>query len=134
MTAIKRNGFLSILKRKCPKCREGEMYTQKGFFPLQKIMDMPEHCPKCGQKYELEPGFWYGTGYMSYALSVGSIITITTLYFLLGHFSWKDNSIYKLIGLIIGSMIVLQPFIMRYSRVLYLYFFVRYDKNAIPEK
>ena len=29
---------------------------------------MYENCPVCSQKYDLEPGFWYGTGYVSYGL------------------------------------------------------------------
>ncbi len=31
---------------------------------------MYERCPKCGQLIELETGFWFGTGYVSYALAI----------------------------------------------------------------
>ena len=34
---------------------------------------MHDNCPECGQKFDLEQGFWYGTGYVSYALAVAII-------------------------------------------------------------
>ncbi|NDC42124.1 MAG: DUF983 domain-containing protein, partial [Chitinophagia bacterium] len=60
----------SILKMKCPNCREGNMFSTRSIFPLKRLTDMPERCPVCGQKMELQVGFYYGTGYVSYALSV----------------------------------------------------------------
>ncbi len=91
---------------------------------------MPEHCPVCGQKYEIELGFWYGTGYVSYALSVGLIAIIAVLFALTVGFSWQNNSVFYFIGVMIGAMILLQPIIMRYSRVLYIYFFVKYGEGT----
>lgn len=123
------NKLLSILKMKCPNCRKGNMYTNRSIFPLKKMMDMPERCPKCQLKYEIEIGFWYGTGYVSYAMSVGIIILIAVLFALTVGFSYKNNSVFWFVGIMIFSMIVLQPFIMRYSRVLYLNFFVKYGEG-----
>lgn len=105
------------------------MYTNKSILPLGKLMDMPERCPVCGQKYEIEVGFWYGTGYVSYALSVALIATLAVAYAVLVGFSWKDNSIFIFIGVMIAALVILQPWIMRYSRVLYLYVFVKYGKG-----
>ena len=33
-------------------------------------MDMNKECPVCGQPTEIEVGFYYGTGYVSYVLSI----------------------------------------------------------------
>lgn len=93
------------------------------------MMDMPERCPKCDLKYELEVGFWYGTGYVSYAMSVGIIIVIAVLFALTVGFSYKNNSVFWFVGIMVFLMVVLQPLIMRYSRVLYLYFFVKYGEG-----
>jgi uncharacterized protein (DUF983 family) len=60
----------SIARMKCPNCRKGNMFLNKSILPLGEMMKMPEQCPVCGQKMELEPGFYYGTGYVSYGLSV----------------------------------------------------------------
>lgn len=123
------NRFVSMMKMRCPNCHQGNMYTNKSIFPLGKLMDMPEHCPVCGQKYEIEVGFWYGTGYVSYALSVALIASLAVAYAVLVGFSWRDNSIFIFIGVMIGALVILQPWIMRYSRVLYLYVFVKYGKG-----
>jgi uncharacterized protein (DUF983 family) len=133
MNNNKPNRFLSMLGMKCPNCHKGNMYTNKSIFPLGKLLDMPERCPVCGQKYEIELGFWYGTGYVSYALSVATIGILAIMYALIVGFSWKDNSIFIFLGIMITSMIVLQPLIMRFSRVLYLYVFVKYGKGSSLE-
>jgi len=119
------NRFVSMVGMKCPNCHKGNMYTNKSIFPLGKLLDMPERCPVCNQKYEIELGFWYGTGYVSYAISVAMIFIIAVLYSLIVGFSWKDNSIYIFLGVMIASLAIFQPWIMRYSRVLYLYVFVK---------
>lgn len=124
------NRFLSMLKKRCPNCHRGNLFTNKSIFPLGKMLDMPEHCPVCGQKYEIELGFWYGTGYVSYALSVGLIATLAVVFALTVGFSWNNNSVYYFIGIMVGAMVVLQPLIMRYSRVLYIYFFVKYGEGT----
>jgi uncharacterized protein (DUF983 family) len=122
--------IVSMATMKCPNCHKGNMFTNKSVFPLGQMLDMPEKCPVCGQKYEIEIGFWYGTGYVSYAISVGMIGVLAVLYATIVGFSWADNSIFKFLGVMITTLVVLQPMIMRYSRVLYLYVFVKYGKGA----
>lgn len=124
------NRFVSKLKMRCPNCHRGNLFTNKSIFPLGKMLDMPEHCPVCGQKYEIEIGFWYGTGYVSYALSVGLIAALAVIFSLTVGFSWQNNSVFYFIGIMIGAMVLLQPIIMRYSRVLYIYFFVKYGEGT----
>ena len=51
---------------KCPRCRRGPMFNNNNPWRLKKVFDMPKRCPECNQPYELEVGFWYGTGYVSY--------------------------------------------------------------------
>jgi uncharacterized protein (DUF983 family) len=94
MNNKKPNRFLSMLGMKCPNCHKGNMYTNKSIFPLGKLLDMPERCPVCGQKYEIELGFWYGTGYVSYALSVATIGILAILYALIVGFSWYHDYFY----------------------------------------
>jgi len=91
---------------------------------------MPEHCPVCGQKMELEVGFYYGTGYVSYALSVGLFIFNLVWYWLIFGISYKDNSIFYYLITSIAIVVILQPWLMRLSRVLYLYLFVKYGKGT----
>lgn len=106
------------------------MFTNKGVFPLKKLLDMPEHCPVCGQKYELEVGFYYGTGYVSYALSVALSVFNFVWYGVLIGLSYKDYSFFYCLITSTAIVILLQPWLMRLSRVLYLYMFVKYGKGA----
>ncbi|WP_232831767.1 DUF983 domain-containing protein [Taibaiella helva] len=118
-----------ILGMKCPNCRKGNMYINKSIFPLKEMMHMPERCPVCGQKMELEVGFYYGTGYVSYALSVGVAIFNAAWFGFFVGFSWKNNSIWWYLGITVAMLLLLQPLLMRYSRVLYLYMFVKYGSS-----
>lgn len=96
---------------------------------MGEMMEMPEHCPVCGQKFELEVGFYYGTGYVSYALSVALFFLNFIWYWLIFGVSYNDNSLYYYLVSSISIVILLQPWLMRISRVLYLNIFVKYGKG-----
>lgn len=119
----------SILKMKCPSCRKGHMFSNKGIFPLKEVLKMPNHCEVCGQKMEIEVGFYYGTGYVSYGLSVAIFFLNLVWYWLIFGISYKDNSIFYYLITSISIVVLLQPWLMRISRVLYLYMFVKYGQR-----
>ncbi|MEP7258758.1 MAG: DUF983 domain-containing protein [Flavitalea sp.] len=125
----KPNYLWSLVTMRCPRCRRGPMFNNNNPWKLKKVFSMPEKCPVCKQPYELEVGFWYGTGYVSYALSVLYLIVTFVLWFALIGMSVEDNRFFWWMGLSIVSLVILQPWLMRFSRVLYLYFFVKYDKD-----
>ncbi|PUZ27555.1 Protein of unknown function [Chitinophaga costaii] len=134
-TTKRPNYFLSMLQMKCPRCRRGHMYKESIFFHwrVSRIFDMYERCPVCNQKFELETGFWFGTGYVSYALSVAFSVATLTAYAVLKGITWRDNSIF--IWLIINGilLVIFQPWLMRISRTIYLYFFVYYDEDIVEK-
>ena len=119
----------AMLGMKCPACRRGRMFINPGIFPLRRLMDMPERCPVCGQKMELEVGFYYGTGYVSYGLSVAILGISAVVFAYTWGFSYLDNSVFWFLGLSITLLAILQPWLMRISRVLYLYLFVKYGQR-----
>ncbi len=90
---------------------------------------MHDNCPVCNQKYDLEQGFWYGTGYVSYALAVAVSATTFVAWLVLIGISVDDNRIFWWLGLNTLLLIITQPWLMRLSRVIYIRFFVRYDEN-----
>ena len=112
---------------KCPRCRRGPMFTNNNPWNLRKVFSMPQRCPECGQPYELEPGFWYGTGYVSYALSVLYLILTFVLWWIFIGFSVSDNRFFWWMGMNALLLVVLQPPLMRYSRTIWLYIFVKYS-------
>lgn len=135
MSDLKRpkpNYLWSMLTMKCPRCRRGNMFKDRNPFrklSLSHIFNMYDNCPLCRQKYDLEPGFWYGTGYVSYALAVAILATTFVAWLVLIGVSTDDNRIfYWLISNVI-LLVVIQPWLMRISRVIYMRFFIRYDEN-----
>ena len=134
MSAERPSKLLSILKMNCPACRTGHMYKNKSIFPLKELMDMPEECPVCGQKMEIETGFYFGTGYVSYGLSVALFGFNLVWYWLIFGISFKDNSPFKYLATSIALVLLLQPWLMRISRVIYLYMFVKYNNKKKMHK
>lgn len=126
----KSNFITGILKNKCPRCRTGKLFKTDNPYQLKNVLDMHEHCPACGQRTELEIGFWYGTGYVSYVLAVLFSIFNLTWYWLIFGITWKDNSVYH--WLIVNGIILMlfMPALMRLSRTVYLNFYVYYDPKA----
>jgi hypothetical protein len=85
-TAGKANSYLAaLLLQKCPRCRQGRLFRDKNPYHLKHTLAMNEHCPVCGQKTEIETGFYVGTGYVSYALTVAfSVATFIAWWVLVG--------------------------------------------------
>ncbi len=95
---------------------------------------MPEACLVCGQPTELEVGFYYGTGFVSYALSIlFSIISLVFWISIIG-ISLHDNRIFWWLGINILLTISIQPLLMRLSRSIWIAFFVKYESTASGEK
>ncbi len=123
--------WLAVFGNKCPRCRKGSMFVQKSPYAFGSILKMNDHCATCGQPMEIEPGFYYGTAYVSYALTVAlSIATFVAWWVLIG-FSLQDGDYRILYWGIVNALllIVLQPVLMRFSRSLWLSWFVKYDPD-----
>jgi len=133
----KPNYLWSMLTLRCPRCRRGDMFKDNNPYKklkLSHIFDMYDTCPVCGQKFDLEPGFYYGTGYISYGLLVlFSAITFLAWWAIIG-ISTEDNRV--LYWLVFNGFLIvlLQPWFMRFSRLVYLNFFVKYNENYDKEK
>ncbi len=127
----------TLLKQKCPHCRQGNMFKDKNPYHLKRLFTMNEKCPVCGQRTELEPGFYYGTGYVSYVLTVAFSATTFVAWWLLIGLSSEDNRIFWWMSINAVLMILLQPCFIRLSRLIWLSFFVSYndhwrEDDAVP--
>lgn len=126
--AKKNHGYLkAVLNNKCPHCRQGSIFSGRNAYHLRDFMKMNEYCPVCGQATELEKGFYYGTGYVSYAITVAFSVSTFIAWCVLAGISFKDNSIFWWLGTNIILLVLLQPYFMRLSRTVWLSFFVKYD-------
>jgi uncharacterized protein (DUF983 family) len=126
------NALWSIFTNKCPRCRRGDMFVNKNAYSkltLKHIFAMPDKCEVCKQQYDMETGFWVGTSYVSYALTVAISVATFVAWFVLIGFGLEDKRIYWWLGLNALFLVLIQPWLMRLSRVLYIRFFIGYDKN-----
>lgn len=114
----------SILTGTCPRCQNESMYLDKNPLHFSKILKINEKCSHCGLKYQIEPSFFYGAMYVSYGLNVALSIAAFVVSFVILKSSLKTSFI-----AIIISNVLLFPFVLRWSRNIYINMFVKFDKK-----
>ena len=123
-------GYLSsVLSCRCPRCREGKLFQHPTTVNFKKNMMMNKTCPVCGQATEIEVGFYYGTSYVSYALTVALSVASLIAWWLTIGLSVNDNRFFYWIGFNAILLLALQPWLMRFSRSLWISWFVKYDPD-----
>lgn len=118
----------SILFLKCPRCHEGA-FLQSHPYNLGSMNRVREECPKCALKYKIEPSFYYGSMYVSYAVGVAVGVAVYMLILIFG----LDLGIAGIFGSIVAALVVLMPFIGAVSKSIWANFFFKYDR-AIAKK
>lgn len=107
----------ALFSGKCPACREGDIFK----FPLSRIRKfaaMNPACPVCGAGFEPEPGFYFGSMFITYAFNVAIVVTSGVLLYYF--WSLPEWLFLTLVGLLaFGTM----PISFRISRTLWLYWF-----------
>jgi hypothetical protein len=98
-----------------------------GMFNIGKMANMNETCSHCGLKFEVEPGFFYGAMYVSYAFSVAILLTTTFVLY----FAFDDPGLWVYIVSVAVIAVITYPVNFRYSRILFLHLFggVDYDPS-----
>ena len=124
MKFLKGTKLYSILTGTCPVCQEESMYKEKNPFKLGQVYEMHDRCSHCGTKYKIEPSFFYGAMYVSYAVGVGFAVAA----FVISNLIFNLGALYTFYS-IVGTLIIFMPFIMRVSRNIWINFFMHYDKS-----
>jgi uncharacterized protein (DUF983 family) len=118
--------FSAFLAQTCPHCHAGPVFKHPTF--SLKFMQMYDKCTVCGQKYEIEPGFFWGSMYISYFMTViiGFAVGFTDFQLV------PNPPVLQVIGLICIALLILSPVSFRYSRMIMLYSFasIKFDPNA----
>lgn len=115
----------SILFMKCPRCHEGELFSDKNPLRVKTMFDMPTHCSHCGQKYQLETSFFYGAMYVNYGITVAISLAVYAAMSLISS-DWELH--HYIIG-IIGALALSVPFTFRLGRSVWINMFVKYEKR-----
>jgi len=125
---MEKGHLYSIIHNRCPRCNQGYVFKSKPVFSFKEFSAMNNTCIHCQQSYNPEVGFYYGAMYVSYALTTAYLVGSTIVFvWLTGWFSIPGFFYF-----LFPSMLVLFPFFYRLSRLIWLNFFVKYDKHS-PE-
>ena len=111
----------SILTLKCPKCRQGNLFTKKGLFRYNSILYMPDNCNVCNQKFEIEPGFWIGALWTSYPI----VIAIEIPFLLMALLS-KTISPWVSFGFMLLAFLIFYPLMLRLGRSIWIHISIAY--------
>lgn len=115
----------SLIKLRCPKCREGSLFIKEGLFIYSDMLGMDENCSVCGQKYEIEPGFWIGAMWISYPIVVA--IELPFLFLALFADGWHTWAYF---GGMVVAFLTLWPFMLRVGRSAWIHISIHYDENS----
>lgn len=124
MQFLKGTKLYSIFTGTCPVCQKGKMYVERNPYNFSKTLKMHDRCSHCDTKFKMEPSFFYGAMYVSYAVGVAiSVAVFIIAYFFIG----LDRN-YTFFS-IIGVLVILLPIIVRISRNIWINFFMKYSKE-----
>lgn len=116
------NIIQSIFKYKCPRCRQGDLFTKP--FKLSDPLSMPESCSVCGQKMQPEPGYYFGAMFISYIWT--GFLFLFIIGFCMLVLDWGVNQSF---GALIIIAAIMYFWIARVSRSMYIHLDVKYDEQ-----
>lgn len=114
----------SVFKNKCPSCHKGNVFISNNPYNLKEFDKMHQTCTCCGEKYEKEPGYFYGAMYVSYGLMVGWFVI-----------TWAANTfifnadIINYLIFLIATIVLFMTLTFRISRLIWLNFFIKFDEE-----
>jgi uncharacterized protein (DUF983 family) len=122
--------LLAVINARCPQCHEGRLFKFK-FWNIFNFTQMHEHCPSCNLRYEVEPGFFFGAMYVSYAFTVGIMLVGGVVIF---NF-FNDPPALGYVVPITAVSLLMVPFNFRMARVLFIHLFsgVKFQKDILKK-
>lgn len=125
MDFLKGNKLYSVFTGTCPVCQEESMYKDQNPYHISRLFDMHTRCSNCGTKYKMEPSFFFGAMYVSYAVGIGfAAVAFGIAWWML------DMTLLSSFIIIVLTLIAFLPVIVRWSRNIWVNLFFKYD----PEK
>lgn len=126
--AWKDTQLYSVVTFTCPYCHEGEFFVSHPY-DLSRAGDLHECCPRCGRKYSIEPGFYYGAMYVAYAIGVATCVSMWVAITVLR----PAMGVLGQILTISGVMILGTPLFYALSKIIWANMFLPYKGKASRE-
>ena len=117
------NAIVHILNNDCPHCEKGKVFKEKNIFFNFGFPKMNEYCPNCHNKFEKEPGYFFGAMYVNYGLTVAQSIAT----YVIAQFFFTETFDLRIIPIIAVVIISMASFNIRLSRLLWIYIFKNYS-------
>lgn len=111
----------SILNFKCPYCHQGDFFVAHPY-DLKRVGDLHERCSACKRKYSIEPGFYFGAMFVSYALGVALVMSIWVAFLVLA----PDTEPHWQVGAIGVVMLLAGPYLYALSKIIWANMFFEY--------
>ena len=112
--------FEAVVQCKCPRCRKGNIFSGKMYSLSFKGQITNEYCPHCHLRFEREPGFFYVSMFVSYAMNVAEMISVGVASYVFG-LPLVYESLWYYVGILLFAVLIFSPFNYRYSRVVLLH-------------
>lgn len=109
-----------VIKGKCPQCGKGDIFESFTFTGLFRIPSMRDNCKNCGRKFSMEPGFFFGAMYVSYALVVAEMISVAIIFKFILHVNNLPTFVAMAITAVLFSKINF-----RLSRIIWMHLFMK---------
>ncbi|MBP2831665.1 DUF983 domain-containing protein [Aquimarina sp. U1-2] len=124
MNFLKGTKIYSILTGSCPVCHNESMYQVANPYKIGETLKMNERCSHCNTKYKIEPSFFYGAMYVSYAVGIAFAVAA----FVITNLVLKQGLLHTFIAIVL-TLVVFLPVILRLSRNIWINIFMNYSKE-----
>ena len=117
----------SIFYYKCPKCHQGMFWHKNNPYlnVFKNNKQANSECNKCLLKYEIEPGFWFGAMYVSYAIAVAFLLIFGLILYSL----FENIDMITLVITLSFLVIIFSPINHFFSRLIWINIFVDYNNS-----
>jgi hypothetical protein len=116
----------ALLTMKCPSCRQSTVFVNKSLFPLGKCLALKDECEVCGERMKSESN---NGGGINYALTMMLFFLNLLWYWPIFGLSYKDYSVFYYLMASTVVVVLMQPYLMRLSRMLYLYIYIGFGHS-----
>lgn len=117
---MQNNRFLAILRCRCPICLQGRVF--------HSLLGTNKDCPNCGIHFERETGYFLNAMFIAYV--VGFLILAPTMLFL--YFKQVSTLVFTIV--VTAELLLLWPWVFRYSRILWLHADQLIDPRHAPSE
>lgn len=112
-----------MIRCRCPKCHQGQLFTDPNPYHFRNLDKMVDACSSCGFSLKDEIGFHWFSMYSSYGISI--LISILDYLWFGAIFGWSNILVYVIVNAVI--LLALWPFVFRWARMVSIFLSLKLD-------